>query len=148
MRNGNGHSSEKQSPDIKRPPLKRHSVMTRITSGKVLVADSDGRSLWSRRMRDLMALYTSDRGGEDQLSEAQRSMIRRIAVLEIELEQMEQRFAADDRTPSLIHQYQRVVNTSRRLHQVLGISRVAKDISPPTIDQYAEQVRRREGPAP
>jgi hypothetical protein len=37
---------------------------TRITNGKELLPGIDGRSLWARRFRDVLALHLSDLGGQ------------------------------------------------------------------------------------
>jgi hypothetical protein len=69
--------------------MKPPSVLTRIGSGKDILPEVDGRTLWSRRMRELIALHVSDAGGEDRISEAERSLIRRASVLTVQLEQLE-----------------------------------------------------------
>lgn len=111
---------------------------SRVTNGRALLPDTDGRSPWSRRMRDLIALHVSDMGGESELSEAQRSMVRRAAVLTIELEKMEVRFATDDGDVKLIEAYQRTTNTLRRLLETIGIKRVPRDITPTLRDYIAD----------
>jgi hypothetical protein len=55
---------------------------SRVSNGSTILPGVDGRSTWVRRLRDLMGLYLSDLGGEDAVSEAERSIIRRIATLE------------------------------------------------------------------
>src|SRR6516225_6245454 len=64
-----------------------------VTNNRRLFVAGDDRSAWSRRYRDLIVAHTSDLGGAAALSEAQRSLVRRAAGLECELEQMEGRMS-------------------------------------------------------
>jgi hypothetical protein len=57
---------------------------SRITTGADVVPGVDHRTIWVRRFRDVQALLISDRGGEDNISEAKKLMVRRIATQEIE----------------------------------------------------------------
>jgi hypothetical protein len=102
----------------------------RITNGKTLLPHVDGRSAWARRFRDIIGAYASDQGGEDHLSEARRSLVRRISCLQVELEILETKFAlaggADQ--PSL-DLYQRTSANLRRLLEAIGLDRVPRDIS-------------------
>jgi hypothetical protein len=66
---------------------------TRVTNGKEFIAGVDQRSLWVRRAKDLLTLHLSDLGGQDNTSEAERSLMRRAAVITVELERMERQFA-------------------------------------------------------
>src|ERR1700746_3526529 len=68
-----------------RSPAQRSAV----SNGKRLFVQGDGRSPWSRRYYDLVALHVSDLGGRAALSEAQLSLCKRVACVEIELESME-----------------------------------------------------------
>ena len=108
----------------------------RVTNGRHLLPGIDGRSAWARRFRDITRAYASDQGGDDQLSEGRRSIIRRCACLQTELEIMETNFAlaggADQ--PSL-DLYQRTAGNLRRLIDSLGLDRVPRDITP-SLDQY------------
>lgn len=53
---------------------------SRVTNGNAVLPNVDGRSIWVRRLYDVIAQHTSDLGGEDALSEAQKSIIRRIGT--------------------------------------------------------------------
>jgi hypothetical protein len=99
-----------------------------------------------RRLHDLVALHLSDLGGEDAVSEAEKSIVRRAATLEVELERMEHKFAEDGAAgDKALDQYQRTSNTLRRHLETLGMSRRAKDITPKTLrEQIIEEQRQRE----
>lgn len=74
--------------------LKSHG-RCRITNGRDLLPGVDGRSVWPRRLRDLISLHLSDLGGEGAISEAEKCLIRRAACLTVELEHMELTFACN-----------------------------------------------------
>ncbi len=87
-------------------------------------------------MRDVMALHISDLGGADAISEAELSIVRRIAVLTVELETMEQAFALDGHASQrALDLYVRVAGHLRRLLETIGIKRQAK---PVTLDAYLQ----------
>jgi hypothetical protein len=114
-------------------------VRSAITNGNtILVGNFDHRSAWMRRLRDLIQLHTSDLGGEDAISESERRIVRRAAMLTLQLEMMDSKFAANDGEATLaqLHLYQQVSNTLRRLLESLGLQRRAKDVSVPTLSQY------------
>jgi hypothetical protein len=71
-----------------------HSGRSRITNGSKLLLGIDGRSHWVRRCKDIIAAHLSDLGGADNTSAAERSTIRRAAVLTTELERFEVKFAS------------------------------------------------------
>lgn len=60
-----------------------------VTNGKRAFVDGNGNAAWTRRWRDLVLAHAQDAGGAENLSEAQSSLIRRVATIEIELEQLE-----------------------------------------------------------
>jgi hypothetical protein len=103
-----------------------------VTSGRKLLIGGDPNGAWSRRLQDLVHLHLSDLGGSTAVSEAESSLVRRAAVLTLELERLEARFSAtDDPSPDSIDLYQRLTNTLRRVLEVLaaGLSRRPRDVS-------------------
>jgi hypothetical protein len=102
-----------------------------ITNGKDLLPGVHKQSQWARRFYDIVRLYASDQGGEDHLSEGRRSIIRRIACLQVELEHLEVRFAhAGSAEPADLDLYQRASGSLRRLLEGLGFDRQARDVTP------------------
>jgi hypothetical protein len=78
-------------------------------------------------------------GGQEAVSAAEASIIRRIATLTVELERLELDFAStDEQLPAKLDQYQRCANTLRRLLEAVGLKRRAKNITP-TIESIAER---------
>jgi hypothetical protein len=103
---------------------------SRITTGADVVPGVDHRTIWVRRFRDVQALLISDRGGEDNISEAKKLMVRRIATQEIELLNMETKFAlAGGATPEQLNGYNSTANSQRRLLEAIGIERVPRPVS-------------------
>ena len=105
---------------------------SRVTNGKLFAATiRDGRSGWSRRLQDLLSLHVADLGGEDVVSDAERSIIRRIATITVELEWIEQSFALSKQGPTLeqLDLYFRGSNSLRRLLEAIGLKRVARDVT-------------------
>jgi hypothetical protein len=132
-----------------RKPSKQRS---RISNGHALLPDLpglDGRSAWIRRCKDLINDHVADLGGLDNTSVAERSLVRRAAVITTELEMLEAKFAAAGKaTADDLDLYQRSCGGLRRLLESIGLQRRAKDISPPSIEQYARHVAdRSEAPA-
>ncbi len=87
----------------------------------------------------------SDLGGAANASEAEKVLIRRSAMLTLQLEMMEQSFAHNDGEAKgwQLDRYQRVVNTLRRTLEALGLQRRSLDITPgvrpdltPTLIQH------------
>lgn len=109
---------------------------SRISNGIARLPDVDGRSVWNRRLRDVMVLHLADIGGEDAASEAEKSIVRRVATLTVELEQMETRFAqAGGAEAEDLDLYQRTVGNLRRLLEAVGMKRRPKDVTP-TLQGY------------
>jgi hypothetical protein len=111
------------------------TARSRISNGSAVLPGVDGRSTWVRRLRDLIALHLSDLGGDDAVSEAERSIVRRVATLTVELERMESGFAlAGEALPGQIDLYQRTANSLRRLLEAIGLERRQRDVSPSLAD--------------
>jgi hypothetical protein len=117
-----------------------------LTNGRRLLDGVDGRSPWVRRCKDIISAHLVDLGGEDA-SAAERSIIRRAAVLTTELERLEVKFAlADAASSEDLDLYQRTANSLRRLLEAVGLKRRPKDVTPDPLE-YARQVNIDEGAA-
>lgn len=112
---------------------------SRVTNGSAVLPGVDGRSVWMRRLRDLIDLHLSDLGGEDAVSAAERSIVRRAATLTVELERMESAFAtAGEASPQALDLYQRTAGNLRRLLESLGLQRRLKDVTG-TLNAYVTE---------
>lgn len=115
----------------------------RVTNGALFAVSDNGitNGAWARRLRDLIQLHSDDLGGAEHLSEAVKSLVRRAATLEVELEGMELRFASEGAaTPTGLDLYQRTAGNLRRLLESLGLDRRPRDITP-NIDLYLASKR-------
>ena len=95
----------------------------RVTNGSSLFAEHvDMRSTWARRFKDLIELHVADLGGPEGLSEAQRSLIRRVVTLSVEMERLECKFVKEDGGSNrTLDCYMRMANNLRRLLVTLGL---------------------------
>jgi hypothetical protein len=126
--------------DLNPRPRKKLHTASAVSNGSVLLPGVDGRSAWARRCRDVLAEHLSDLGGELNTSAAERSIIRRAAVLTTELERMEQKFAlAGQASPDVLDIYARVAANLRRLLEAVGLHRRCRDVTPPDPLQYARK---------
>lgn len=124
------------------------TVRSRVTNGSGLFAEGgDERGPWSRRFRDLVVEHTSDAGGADVLSEAQRSIIRRASTLEVQLEQLEARFSQGPADAADLNTYSTLSNTLRRLLTDIGLDRKARTIEQSIYDIARENSSARENRA-
>jgi hypothetical protein len=126
-------SADSTHIDVSKPQAR-----SRVSNGSAVLPGVDGRSTWVRRLRDLMGLHLSDLGGDDAVSEAERSIVRRGATLTVELERMEAGFAvAGEAQPDQLDFYQRTANSLRRLLEAIGLQRRPKDVTPDPLEYGA-----------
>jgi len=121
-------------------PVTKPEARSRISNGSQLLAGVDGRSTWARRLRDLIELHTNDLGGDANISEAERAIVRRASVLIVELERMETAFALANGAPNIatLDAYQRAAGNLRRLLEALGLERRQRDVTPRVREYLAE----------
>jgi hypothetical protein len=104
-----------------------------VTNGKRLHAAYNGRGLWVRRFKDVLAEITNDLGGADLLSEGQRQLARRAATISIACERMEGRAVTG--TDIDLEEYGRLTDRLGRTFQRLGLRRQARTVEP-TLNEY------------
>jgi hypothetical protein len=111
-----------------------------VTSGRKLFVAGNPNSAWSRRYYDLCSHHIQDIScgrGRDALTEAQLSLIRRAAAIECELERLDARLSVGEEVN--LNEYGRATSHLRRLFEVLGLRRLALDVTP-TLDDIAEEI--------
>ena len=113
-------------------------LRSRVTNGSRSFVEGDGKSVWARRHRDLVELHAADLGGPALLSEAQVSLCRRAATLEVQLEALEGQLSLGEEIN--IDVYSRVVGHLRRVLETLGIERRSKDVTP-SLSEYLASKR-------
>jgi hypothetical protein len=116
-------------------PLPR-KLRSKVTNGKSLFVSGsggDGRGAYARRLRDTIDAHTEDLGGHDNCSQAELSIIRRIATLTVELERIEAKFTVGE-GDALLDIYQRTAGNLRRLLESIGLQRRSREVQ--TLEQY------------
>jgi hypothetical protein len=129
----------------------KKSGRSRITNGSALLPGVDQRSTWVRRCRDIINAHVADLGGDDNCTTAEKSIVRRAAVLTTALETFEVKFAkAGQASGTDLDLYSRTASNLRRLLESVGLERRPKNITtsvseylaskrePVTIDQTNE----------
>jgi hypothetical protein len=104
---------------------------SRLTNGNELFATNepiDGRSMASRRFRDILGQIVADLGGSDRLSEGQRQLARRVALMALECEKLEAKSIAGEEIN--LEQFGQLSDRIGRAMQRLGLKRVARDVTP------------------
>src|ERR1700726_3696461 len=101
---------------------------SKVGNGKLLPM-TDGRSATARRFKDLVEDIAADLGGKDHLSEGQRQLIRRAAMLSAECERQEA-LAARGEAEFNCDAYGVMCDRLGRLFGRLGLERVARDATP------------------
>jgi hypothetical protein len=104
-----------------------------------------------RRLRDTLDAHHKDLGHPDaSLSEGQLALARRAAVLEVECEMLEKRFAlkANGANVADLDVYQRCSNTMRRLFETLQLHRGRRprlvngsDVDDATVRLYEKELQ-------
>jgi hypothetical protein len=108
-------------------------LKSRVGNGTALLSGVDNRSVWVRRLKELLADHLSDL---PDASTAERSLVRRACVLTVGLEQMETAFAlVGQASGDDLDVYARVAGNLRRLLESVGLQRRAKEVTTPTLHQ-------------
>jgi hypothetical protein len=122
-----------------RPPATRSAV----TNGRRLHVAAPGDGAWARRFRDVLAEIVSDLGGAGRLSEGQRQIARRCAMLAVECEKIEGHAVAGE--PIDLETYGQLTDRMGRAFQRLGLKRVAKAV--PSLAEHLAALARERPPA-
>lgn len=121
-------------------PTQRRSQSNRsaITNGNRQFAQGgDGRGAWVRRWRDLAELHELDHGDTAALSEGQKSLCRRAATLEVNLEQLEAQMSEGQGVD--LDVYNRLAGNLRRILETLGLKRIAKPVTNAVLDHFEKR---------
>jgi hypothetical protein len=107
----------------RRPPATRSAV----GNGKRLHTVAPGDNAWSRRFRDVLGEIVSDLGGPDRLSEGQRQIARRCALIAVECERIEGNAVAGMEID--LETYGTLTDRLGRAFQRLGLKRKMRDVT-------------------
>ena len=126
--------ASEQSPSRPKPKQRKpRRVSSAITSGARLFMLGNRNTPWARRYSDLVRLHAQDVGAGVDLSQAQQSLIRRAAAIEVELELMEGKLSMGEAVDLDI--FTRSTSHLRRILETLGIERRSRDVTP-DVDTY------------
>jgi hypothetical protein len=121
----------------------KNRMRSSVSNGSRLLPGVDNRSVWVRRCVDLMADLTSDKGGQSEVTTAEAMLIRRAAVMSVELEALEKKFAQDGQAkPAMLDLYGRTAGNLRRVLETLGISRRPRTINVRPLDEIVAELER------
>jgi len=124
--------------DNGRQPPRKPTARSRVSNGRDVLPDIDGRSCIARRYRDIMSAILVDQGGADQCSESRKQLIRRFAAAAVLAEQLEARLANGEQID--IAEHSTLSSTLVRLAQRIGTNRVARDVVLPLRERWALEV--------
>lgn len=127
-----------------RPSMRQ--LRSAVSNGTYLLDGVDHRSAMMRRLRDLYEAHVSDLGGHDNISEAERVLCRRAAMIVLQTELLEMRFAKTEDGAASSKQFERytkATGTLTRLYNTIGVKRRPKDVTP-TLDEYLKRKPRLE----
>ena len=122
----------------RRPP----NIRSRVGNGSALFVDEtvDGRSKEARRFRDVLAEIVSDLGGADHLSEGQRQLARRCAMMSVECERMEGEAVSGKAID--LEAFGKLSDRIGRAFQRLGLKRVPKVIPASSLADHFDHPPR------
>ncbi|MGY4176775.1 hypothetical protein ACVIHH_002066 [Bradyrhizobium sp. USDA 4518] len=125
-------------------PKKATRTRSAVTSGARLFAERlDLRTAHGIRFKDLVSIYILDAGGEGKIKESQRALIRDIALLQCQLEDLQAEYAQSGKfTPKDRVEYQRIANSMRRHMRDVGLTAIKRDDDGDDIDDPLEYARR------
>jgi hypothetical protein len=126
------HKLSDSNPQALRKPTAR----SRVSNGRDILPNVDGRSLIARRYRDIANAVVVDQGGLDRCSESRLQLIRRFAAAACIAEQMEARLANGEEIDIAEHVV--LSSTLVRLASRIGIDRVTRDVTPSLGDLLRE----------
>jgi hypothetical protein len=135
-----------ESTPEKRPvgggiPGRKEYARDRVTNGSKTLPDTDGRLRIARRFRDIVRAIAVDQGGADVCSESRLQLIRRFAAACVLAEELEGRLARGEEIN--VERHALLSSTLTRLAQRIGIDRIARDVVPPSVDDYLAHTRAR-----
>lgn len=111
-------------------PLPKSVGKTRLLT----LAHLDGRTAAARRARELIEAIEADLGGGDRLSEGQRQLVQRAAVLGTFIESCEAQWLGGKAVD--LADYLQAINSQRRVLATIGLER-ARNVMPSVAEYVA-----------
>jgi len=133
-------STNKRPTRVPAVDLKSHG-RSKVSNGKDILPDCDGRSVIARRYRDIASAILVDQGGADLCSESRKQLVRRFAAAAVLAEQMEAALARGQEIS--ITEHCLLASTMVRVANKIGVDRVPKEIEQdPAVAHYEAELAR------
>jgi hypothetical protein len=117
------------NPSVRRSITRAQKcARSRVSNGKDLLPNIDGRTFIARRYRDITRAVLLDQGGIETISEARAQLARRFAAASVLAEQLEARLVKGEEIN--IAEHALLVSSAVRIARQIGVNRIARDISP------------------
>jgi hypothetical protein len=97
----------------------------------------DGRTAAARRARELIEAIQTDLGGSDHLSEGERQLVQRAAVLGAYIESCEVKWLGGKAVD--LADYLAAINAQRRVLATVGLERRARNVTP-SVAEYVTRM--------
>jgi hypothetical protein len=118
------------------PPKKKRGWYRQRKPRLKTLEDIDGRCSGAIRAKQLVAGLESDLGGGANLSTGRRELVKHCALLGAVIEDFEVSWLKREPNPPMaMSEYLAALNVQRRLLCVLGLNRMARDVSDPDLDR-------------
>jgi hypothetical protein len=104
------------------------TLRSRVTNGKDLLPDVDGRTAAARRYRDLAISIADDLGGAASLTEAQTALVRQASAMIVQSEALQGQILRGELVDC--EQLTRLANAATRILTRLGLKRTL--VHPPS----------------
>jgi hypothetical protein len=109
---------------------------SKLSNGAHVIAGIDQRTAIARRYKDILRAVCADQGGDEQLSETRKQLIRRLAGAAVLAEEMETRIAQKQEIN--VAEYATLASTIVRISQRLGIDRRMRTVAPSLAEYLTE----------
>jgi hypothetical protein len=129
------------TPDAEQLPVSSNGLRRgkqRLLTRKNL----DGRTKAAHRFDAIASGIAQDLGGEDRLSTVQKHLVEAFAGCAIHVNDLNARLLLGQQVDIVEHS--QAISTMVRIASRIGISRVATDVTPPSVADYVEHIREQE----
>ncbi len=144
MKSNKPHQAERgenKPSNGKRLDLPSSAFRTATGQGHRILEGIDGRCTIARRYAEIAGAICADLGGEAHLTELQRHLIRSVSGMVVLRERLDAKSINGESVNTA--QYCRLANSTRRVATTLGLSRVARDVTPDPLTYAREYDRRK-----
>jgi hypothetical protein len=119
---------------------RKSTARSRVTNGTRILEGIDWRSAIARRYTDLVAVVCQNKGGRDEMSEAQLQLARRFAALSVQLEALETRLVNGEGI-NLV-EYSQLTSTLVRVVSRLGVGKVTDSDGQSPLQRHLATIKQ------